>query len=212
MLHQFVKWRSISIGNKQRHIPMPTKVGMVVFLFALYSIISFARLLWFHGKWSTFTSEYHGFSFDYPASWYRDGEYLTRGPKNLVELNIAFRNSDGLIIPPTTGIEVHHRTIPDGTLEDVANWGMELISITGGANNISPLIDDNIGDDNYPVLTQIYDRSWVSRVKHVYVISGDDAYIVLLSSSSWNWDKAMEIFDRVLASFQLPNIRSLPTE
>jgi len=211
MLYRFVRWQTINIGNIQSRIPVPTKIGILALLSLAYIIFSLVRLVWFYGKWDTYTSEHHGFSIMYPAHWHKRSEY-TQGDKNLVDLNADFTNSDGLILPPTITIEIHHRTIPDGTLEDIADWGLEIIAATGGAKRISPVADDQIGVNNYPALTQIYDRSVSSRVKHVYVISGDDAYVLLLSTSPRKWEEASEIFDRMLASFQLPDQPASLTE
>ena len=205
MLHRFVSWRTIHIGKIQRCIPIPTKVGMLALLFLLYLSFSLIRFMFYYGEWHIFTSKHYGFSIEYPAHWYESGEY-TQGHKNLNDLNVEFINSDELLLlPASIAIRVHHRTISGGTLEDITEWGLEIISMTGGARTISPTIEAYVGVDNYPAFIQVYDRSGSSRVKNVYVMSGDDAYILQMSTSPRKWDEASVIFDRMLASFHLPD-------
>ena len=67
-------------------------------------------------------------------------------------------------------MRVHHRTLPDGSLADVTDWGMELIDITGGANKIYPLQEISIGAEGYTALTQVYERRRSSKARNVYVL------------------------------------------
>ncbi len=204
MFAQLVNFRTIHIGNTNQRVPVPTKVGWLVLLLLAYLLFSLLRLIWFHGDWKTYTSNQHQFSIDYPAYWHKFGEY-ENGYKNLHDLNIEFINGDALLFPTTIAVRIHHRTISNGTIDDLETWGQEIISITGGAESVSPLMKDHIGLDNYPVYSQIYEKSSSSWGKFVYLMPGDDAYILQLRSTKRRWDSATDIFDQMLASFQLPD-------
>lgn len=204
MISRLFRIRTFHVGKIIIGIPFPTKVGWLILLLLFYLIFSLTRLVWFSGDWRTYTSKQHGFSIDYPAHWHKRGEY-ENGRKNLNDLNVDFIDGDALLIPTTVAIRIHHRTIQNGTLDDVVDWGQEIISITGGARSVSPLMDDYIGIDKYPVYSQLYEKNQSSWGKNVYLISGDDAYILQLRTSKRKWDMAEEVFDRMLESFQLPD-------
>ena len=134
------------------------------------------------------------------------GEYAPGiGRKNLNDLNVDFINGDALLFPTTIAVEIHHRTMPNGDLADVVAWGEEIIDITGGAIFVSRLDCDSIGIHEYSVLMRTYDRSTSSKVQDIYLISGDDAFILQLITSTGKWDGAMTIFEQMLASYRLPD-------
>ncbi|WP_420642863.1 hypothetical protein [Candidatus Leptofilum sp.] len=209
LIYHFVHWKEINIGNTQRHILIPTKFGALLFVYLLYTL---TRISWFYGDWRTFTSQHHEFAIDYPAHWVKLGEY-TNGYKNQDDLAVHFISGDAFLVPSQSSIKVHHRRMPNGTLENIADWGLDLIEITGGGWSISQLEDSNIGLEDYPVLIQTYRKHSRLRLKtflitNVYVLSGEDAYILQFSAPAHKIDEFEGIFDRVLTSFNLNSTSS----
>lgn len=204
MTKRLVRWRIVTVGNTRKRIPMPTLAGTLILLYLGYTLV---RLVGFYGEWRTFVSDHYGYSIEYPGRWVRLGEYTPGvGHKNLHDLNVEFGNGDALLIPTTIVVRIYHRTIPEATLDDAVNWGAELINTTGGARYILPLEKAFIGVGNYPAFIQVDQRNRLSFVRRqsVYVVSGDDAFLLELEAPRFMWDKASRIFDHMLASFQLP--------
>lgn len=204
LISQFVQWKDINIGNTQRRILIPTKFGALIFVYLLYTLI---RIGWFYGDWQTFTSQHHDFSIEYPAHWVKLGEY-TNGYKNLDDLAVEFISGDAFLIPTRGLIKIHHRKMPNGALNDIAAWGTDLIESTGGGWSISQLEESNVGLEDYPALIQTYRkyarfRLQTRLITNVYVLSGEDAFIIQLSAPAHRVEEFEDIFDRVLSSFKL---------
>ena len=167
---------------------------------ALISFINEKSIPFKNEKWETHISRFYGYQLDYPESWARK-DYGIAGTQEYPELRTIFRNY-GLI--PGAKLSILYKESSNSTLEDTAEWGLEIISQ-------SSQTPDEISDINQIVinkeqgLTRTYtirSKAINSTIRDVYFVTNDSAYILKFSAHPDHFETANQYyFEPILDSF-----------
>lgn len=192
-------WKSIKVSVFG--ISVPLVIVLLVFLSA--TIFSLSQTWLNLDEWRTFDSsreyedsiEHPDFKLDYPAYWdntayhgYYRGIEDVWGTFGGTKFNLAY-----------SGLRLYWRSLSNPSLNEVDNWGKEIINNLDGFN-ISELKEAKVGDGNYPAWRQTFqaDRKYMV----VYILDDNGAYILLFNARPYD-DEAEEAFQHILNSFQI---------
>lgn len=153
-------------------------------------------------NWHVFTSSTYDFTLEYPANWQAQ-EYLdgSKGDRNVI----------ATIIPPTpftAAITVKRVEMENPTVEDVADWGEQLITsrFESTAYELHQLESTELASGK-SALTRTYiagtDKLVSSMFTEIYVARERDGLIIRLEALENKYDSVEAVFEHLIESFTL---------
>ncbi|MBK8904363.1 MAG: hypothetical protein IPM53_24505 [Anaerolineaceae bacterium] len=153
-------------------------------------------------NWRVFTSSTYGFTLHYPANWQAQ-EYLdgSKGDRNVI----------ATIIPPTpftAAITIKRDEMENPTVEDVADWGEELITrrFASTAYEVYELESIELANGE-SALTRTYltaiDKPVSSRYTEIYIAREHDGLMIQMGAVENKYDSVEAVFEHLIESFTL---------
>jgi hypothetical protein len=144
----------------------------------------------------TFRSQVKPFAIDYPKDWQaHDVLYGNHGDMEVIALISSPRFNAPIL-------EIAYRELPDGTLEQVADWGKSRLESVSEADwNVSP--PEAITIDNKPALIRTFrsERGLKPMCYQIYLLAQSDAYDVQMCMNEKNASPELEgLFKRMINS------------
>ena len=155
-------------------------------------------------RWKVFTSSAYGYSLEYPMDW-QAREYLDglKGNKDIIATII-------LSTPFTAAITIKRIQIENPEVEDIADWGEELITSRFSSYELQELESIELANGQ-KALARIYlpgiDKPINSKFIDVYIARESDGLIIRLEAIENKYDSVNEVFEHVINSitFMSPN-------
>lgn len=153
-------------------------------------------------NWHVFTSSTYDFTLEYPANWQAQ-EYLdgSKGDSNVI----------ATIIPPTpftAAITIKRVEMENPTVEDVADWGEELITrrFASTAYEVYELESIELANGE-SALTRTYltaiDKPVSSRYTEIYIAREHDGLMIQMGAVENKYDSVEAVFEHLIESFTL---------